>query len=349
MQTFKKIIIASASFVIALSILSAIIIEPCRHSETSYYQDGKLRDMLAGQLDYLIVGASHGLAAFIPDVLDKKLGCNSYNLSSSLATMKARVFLTEQELHRNPVDTVVLEISYNALRSTLDEYGDGDSTTFARLSSWRARRDFLIKSVPFDDWMNIYSRDLISGLSYWQQYVQGNLSNAVDYQAKGYHPKESFDRTLSPEEIEETYNAASEIPEFAPDTLESFQRLVDLCKENNCRVIIVTTPLTDEYIWRGKDWDVFHDWMEDFRKENNCEYYDFNLLKERYALWSDQDSFFDSVHMSDQGAHVFSEAFAKIMNQVDCGEDVSTLFYESYAEMKQDSPYMDIYKGREYD
>ncbi len=348
MQTFKKIITASISFVLALSILSAIIIEPWRHSETYYYQDGKLRDMLAGQLDYLIVGASHSLEGFIPDVLDKKLGCNSYNLSSTLATMKARVFLTEQELHRNPVDTVILEMSHDALRSTLNEYGSGDSTTFARLSSWRTRLDFLMKSVPFDDWMNIYSRDLISGLYYWQHYVQGDLSNAVDYKAKGYHPNEAFDQSLSAEKIEEMYNTTSEIPEFAPDALESFQRLVDLCKENHCRVIIVTTPLTDALIWRGKDWDVFYDWMEDFREENNCEYYDFNLLKERYALWSDQESFFDLSHMSDQGAHVFSETFAKIMNQIDCGEDISALFYESYAEMKQDSPYMDIYKGREY-
>ena len=71
-----------------------------------------------------------------------------------------------------------------------------------------------------------------------------------------------------------------------------------------------------------------------------CEMYDMNLAKDRYSLYHDDISFYDETHMSMAGAKAFTKALCDIVNKSRTGEDISPLFYKSYNEMKQDSPYM---------
>lgn len=57
-------------------------------------------------------------------------------------------------------------------------------------------------------------------------------------------------------------------------------------------------------------------------------------------MFYDEESFFDYLHLSGQGADNFTAAFAAIVKKRGSGEDVTNLFYSSYVEMKNHSPYM---------
>ena len=347
MQTFKRVIVSSLSFLLILAIVSCAILIPWKNSESGYYMDSKLRGNLAGEIDFVVIGASHGLAAFIPRIIDDELGCYSYNLCGSLMTMNSRTYLLKKELNRNPIKTVVLEISYNALTRTYEkDYGDGEFITLLRLDSFPERLSYMIQYVDFNDWLNIYCRDMNSALSDWRSALIHNVS-CVNYEAKGYKSKETVNIALSNDEIIESYNSSSAAGEFTSANMEQFYELIKSCKEKNCEIYVVCTPVSDSCIWRNDDWDVFYTEMYKICEEQGVEWLDFNLLKDRYDIFSDSETFYDELHLSNNGAELFTHAFTKVVNLYRSGTDVSDMFYNSYSEMKNDSPYMDYYLTRE--
>lgn len=340
MQTSKKIFRSVAVVILTFIMLSVIVIEPYLNSETAYYQDNELRNMLEGKIDCIVLGSSHGLAAFDTNVLDDSLPCCSYNLSTVRMTLDNKYCILEKELQRNPAKTVILEISYDTLaRSESEEFSEGDEIAVSRLETFSERVSYMLRSVQLDDWLNIYSRLFVKGLSYYMDLLQGNTGSAVDYQAKGFLFRDTVDVTMSEERARETYNYRQVTTDYPDENVKKFSALVELCKSYNSRVIVVVTPLSDAIIWRRDNWHSFHNWMLEYCSNNGCEFYDLNLLSNRYSLFSDSTSFYDDCHMSGPGAAECTKAFCEIINKVDAGEDISHLFYSSYEEMKQDSPY----------
>lgn len=346
MQTSKRVFTAVFCFVLLLALLSIVIIYPWSRSETDYYQDASLRNKLSGTIDYIFIGASHGLVTFMPITADKELNCVSYNLSGSMLPMNSRYFLLNKELERNPIKTVVLELSCDTLsRKASDEYGIGESITISRLDSVSEIIEYLFKYTSYDDWLNVYSRQMSAGVTYWFKRFLGNDVSIVDYDAKGFYGRVSADVSLKDENIVPNYNRYRQEDSINSIEEEKFQRIVDLCKIHGCRVIVVVVPVPDSYIWEKDNLDSFYNYTVDFCRKNEIEFYDFNLVLDRYELYSDKYSFSDEDHMSVTGAEAFMSSYIMIMNQLDSGKDVSDLFYCSYNDLKQDSPYMNYYKS----
>ena len=85
------------------------------------------------------------------------------------------------------------------------------------------------------------------------------------------------------------------------------------------------------------------EWAKQYCADQNVEFYDFNLLRDRYTLFSDSDCYStDPHHMSEKGARIFSEVFSTIIQEAYGGKDVSGYFYSSFEEMIIDSPYSRI-------
>ena len=66
-RTGKKILL----FVLLVSLVAAGIVEPYFQNEVYHYQDGGVRDSLAGSLDELVCGSSHAYRGIVPEVLDE--------------------------------------------------------------------------------------------------------------------------------------------------------------------------------------------------------------------------------------------------------------------------------------
>lgn len=339
MQTFKRILASFVFILFLFSIASYGVLHRYYNNEFYYYMDKNVRGQLSGQLDFLFIGGSHGLAAFKPEIIDEILHCNSYNLSGALMTFGARKYITEKEISRNPVHTIVIEISFNGLRSNDGEHGAGDEIFLARLDTFAERMKYLVKYVRLDDWLSIYSKAMWQGIA-TLKYHEGKVS----YSDKGYHAKDMRDIRMDTSIVSDSYQSVEIVAQSDDSALEHLLQLVSFCQDQGIKVIFAITPLSDEIIWKASDLDVFLETLRQIGQKNNCEVYDFNLLKSRYSLFCDEKSFYDSLHMSDFGAVAFSEAFSEIIKKVNCGEDVTDLFYASYADLKQDSPYMEYYK-----
>lgn len=341
MRDFKKATFATACFILILYVISIIIVLPWANSNSVYYLDSENRSTISGKLDCIISGASHGLTAFMPEIIDRELSMNSYNLSGTLLTMESRTFLLKKEIERNPVETVILEVSYNALtRGYETNHAEGEFPIIFRLDTTAEQIDYMTKHLKFDEYLDVYSRALLTGILHYRAIILNKNVSKIDPLTKGYYEKKQNNVRLLDDEVSSVYNSESISVDNIEENVAELEKQISICKEKGCRVMIVVTPISDAMIWRTNNFDEFSNWLKAFCKAKGCEFYDFNLLKERYNLFFDNESFSDNTHLSKCGASKFSVKFSEIITKIDNGKDVSGLFYETYNEAKKYSPYV---------
>ena len=115
--------------------------------------------------------------------------------------------------------------------------------------------------------------------------------------------------------------------------MQYLDKIIALCKQHGTRIILVTTPLSELVTCKCSNLDVFYNWYKEYAYENELEFYDFNLLKEKQDMLPDELAYYDAGHLNDTGADIFGMEYCRIMRMVDAGEDISELFYGSYDEL----------------
>ncbi len=346
MKTFKGYVLPTLCYFIIIFIISSVLIVPLFNAGVNAGSDSSVRQQLAGSIDCLISGASHGVTGIDTAIVDEKLGCFSYNLSGNMMPMSGRYHLLKKELERNPVKTVIFECSYNTFTRDEDkEYAQGDASLIPRLDSVSERFSYIKNNVKFNDTIYIYNDQLRHGI----RYIANTLSGVNDIDStrnKGFIKRKRVDMTLNELQIMQLHNYASRFSDYQKDSQNLFAEMVDMCKEYGCRVIVSVLPVTDSVIWRYSDWDKCFEWIKDFCDDNNIEYYDFNLIKTRNELFSDHQSFYDETHLNEFGANVFTNLFADTLLKYDETGNVNELFYDNYSDLYLNMPYAIYYNNQ---
>lgn len=332
MKNFKKTIKTIVLFLIVLTIFSSAIMELFLGTESYFYQDAKERDGIAGTIDYVVIGSSHGLRAFRPEILDEELDVNSYNLSGSLMTMLGKYEMLTKEIDRNPVKTVVLEMASSTIpRNRKNEGPEGEIYILGRFSKVLPRISYFFKSIRPSEYGKTYYAVLNRGVKCFYKLRNGKLTQ---YNTKAYKGYAEFKKDFTDISInyKKKFNSQSLDCQIYQPNIDYLDKIVDYCKSRDIRLIIVTTPVSLTTVCRYDNFDWSYEWYKKYCSEHDLEFYDFNLLKERTELFSDKGSFHDRYHLGNTGAKVFTNYFCDFMKKVDKGEDVSDLFYDSYAE-----------------
>lgn len=347
MRNSKKAILATLAFLLCFVLIAAALFVPHVFFADRYYENLIERELLANQLDALYLGACQGMCAYIPEVIDAELGWNSYNLSENLMPIYTRTRLLELELERNPIQTVVVEISFDALtRQQEAEKGEGDANVFILIPTAAERIRYMKDFIRLDELIPFYAVSLFKDLDAAANLVMGDsLQEAVSGKVKsnrGYSEWATQDNRLAPEDVAALYQSEARTASVREENVAQLNELIDFCQAKGIRIIVTTVPLTDEFVWRMSGLETMRKVIAQICEEQGCEFYDFNLLKNRAELLSDEDCFFDHNHTSRKGAEIFSQEFARLMKLYDAGEDLSQLFYPSYDEALLHSVYAQV-------
>lgn len=330
MHNFKKIILHTVLLIFFVIIILICSTLPYFWGESYYYQDYKVRTSLSGKLDTLVIGSSHALRSIKPTVLNEKLNTKAYNLSSPLMSMYGRYVMLEKEINRNPIKTVYLEISYNALTLDRKTLGlEGDLYVLGRFDNAFERINFFTNAFTPDEYKKVLSDIIVRSRNSFFTH-----NTIKQYETFGYLPMPSNNQLLSDETKEKIKNTKLLDTKIKEESLNYFDKIIKLCKKNDIRVILVVTPVTEKMILEYNNLDDIFSQYIDLAKEYNCEYYDFNLDKNRVKLYSEETSFYDNTHMSDSGAEIFSNRLTEIIKKVDEKKDITNEFYNSYSEVK---------------
>lgn len=308
-------------------------------STNYYYQDGDIREETAGTINYVVSGASHGMRAFNSTLINENLNVNSYNLCGSRMTMKGRYDILKEELERNPIDTVIFEVSYDAMsRDRKAEGPEGDIYVLGRTKGISNRLDFFFSSFYISEYPKMYYDTLSRGCYGAQCIITGQFQLEQVSTINGYFPYSEPDLGV-PVLSDNLYNSATFDTTVCDYNKKYLDKMLDLCEEHNVKTILVTTPLSEYTIYRCNNLDDFYQYYSNLAAERNVEYYDFNLLKNKKELFDDHASFYDEAHLNNTGAEAFTNVFCEIITNANNGIDVTNNFYNSYKEKKQMEDY----------
>lgn len=302
--------------------------------------DLELRNQLNGQIDFVVSGASQAQCAIYTRTLDQELGCTSYNVSyDGVGGYEKRMVLREV-FEENPVDTVVLELSYDTMRASCKtHYTRSTIFTAMRLSSLADRLEYFVKYVGYGNNLFVYSKLMFESMTGIRSSGERLTEDRIDW--KGSRFIAGKDHSLTEQNAAKKYNSTVySLDEFDQETVDCFTELVQFCKDKCRNVVVVVVPVSHRYLWQMDNLDDFDQWARAYCAELEVPYFDFNLLRSRYTLLSDEDCFStDTQHMSETGSRAFTPVLAQVLKACEAGEDVSDCFYPSFAECKLDSPY----------
>lgn len=334
MNNFKSAIRTCVIFLIVLTILSAAIMSAFFAGENYYYQDSRERAELSGTLDFFVCGASHAMRGFRSDILDQELGVNSYNLSCSRQTMQGRYELLNLELNRNPAKTVVLELSYDSMTRNREEEGpEGDMYMLGKLGGFMPRIKYFFSAIRPKEYGRIYYNYIDNGVNCIKKIIHGTWTDKNTKLEKGYAAYKRDDDELN-QDLKKIYHTRSFEETIYEPNVEYLNKIIALCKEKNVQLILVTTPLSKVTVCRYDNLDTFREWYENVANENELQYYDFNLIRDKEEKLPDSSAFSDKFHLGNKGASTFTKMFTDVLNKEAAGEDTSPLFYGSYSELE---------------
>lgn len=118
---------------------------------------------------------------------------------------------------------------------------------------------------------------------------------------------------------------------ISEEYLQYVEKIIDFCKKNNIELIFYSMPCTDFYLGEKGNYDEYHAFIRDFLATKGFEFYDFNLVKEEFMNFEDED-FRDDNHFNKQGCYKWTKMFWDCMNS---SLPKSEIFYISYAERMQ--------------
>lgn len=332
MHNFKKACVTTAALVLLVCLLCSLVTAPYFGGTYYYYEDAALRQELAGTIDTLVVGASYSNWGIDPRILDAELGCNSYNLSSCLQTMKGRYYLLEKELERNPVKTVIMEVSaYSLTRNRQEEGPEGDIYVLGRLDSLPERLKFSLTHFTPGEYTQILHDTMNRGLYGWKELLRGGESQ-LDRDAKGLHTYAFVDQLIYLSQLDAIQQTEPLPMELNPENVLYFEKCMDLCREKGVRVVLVATPITGRAILHYTGYDELVQTYRDYAEQYDCPYFDFNLYRRKIWEIRDYDSYMDLQHLSDRGVERFTTILADFLRRDAAGEDLSEQFFDTYEE-----------------
>lgn len=333
MRNFRKSLAAALSVLLCFAALSAAVIAPYYIDGRYSYQDAQVRKDLAGQFDTLVSGASQGLRAIDPRVLDKELGCSSYVLGAPLQTMYGRYLFLERELERNPVKTVFIELSYDAVARAYEEHGnEGSIYQLGRSDSLVQWLDYFFHQVPPKDWVGLLYDAMTRGVTSWKRMLWEGPYTPEQYETHGFLTGLESVPMPSEELYGQDYHKEQLPTAPQEENLEYLDKCIELCRDKGIEVVLITTPVSEYMLWSNDGFDDILQVHREISEKWDVPLLDFNLKRDKLDRYPEETSYCDQHHLCEESAREFSKDLAETVKLLRAGEDTGALFYGSYEE-----------------
>lgn len=301
-------------------------------------------------IDILFLGSSHCYRSLNPEIIDKSMKCNTFNAGTSAQGLDGSYALLVEAEKYNNIKQVYLEMYYGVQGI---EYKDRTEMTQTYIISDNLRPSmdkisYLINASDPDYWLNSFILPSRYGNKIFEsKYVSNNIKDKLSYVYKNYEVEPNNgneseyysgkgfvvnknsvkNNTFSHKEQFQTAGV-----QLSSDDKKALGKIVDYCQKGNIKLVLFSAPTSDFQLVNAGNYDEYVEQIADFAKQNQVDYYNFNLCRPEYFSY-DSDLFMDSDHLNYYGANEFSELFSLVVLKK---LDKNQVFYESYNEKIKD-------------
>ncbi|MCI5723274.1 MAG: hypothetical protein MR283_04625 [Erysipelotrichaceae bacterium] len=237
-------------------------------------------------LDVLFTGDSESSNTFSPFQYWKEEGIASYNLGGSAQRINDCYAVLEYVLQRQSPKVVVLE-----------------PNTLFRKNAIYNKEDVVLmmaeKVFPVLHHHNAYK-----SINLGVNLIGASNENAYADLCKGYYPRSKVRPYKGSNQYMKTNQRETTI---YPETMEYFEKIVDLCKEHNIELIMVSSP-------SPKNWsNERHDVIANLCEKYGIVYYDLNEIDDTLGLDWSKDTLDYGDHLNKAGATKVNTYLGKLL------------------------------------
>ena len=239
-------------------------------------------------LDVLFTGDSEASNTFSPFQYWKEQGIASYNLGGSAQRLNDCYTVLEEVLKHQKPKVLVLEP--NTLFRKNAVYNKEDSVLMM------AEQIFPV----------LHHHNIYKSINLGVNLLGATKENAYADQCKGYYARVKIRPYQGSDQYMKTNKRETAI---YPETMKYFEKIVQLCKENQVELIMVSSP-------SPKNWsDERHDVIQALCDNYGITYYDLNKLDNALALDWTTDTLDRGDHLNINGSKKVNAYFGKILKE----------------------------------
>lgn len=300
--------------------------EAASHNTINYFTKARFDDFYAlepNSLDMVFIGSSHSYCTFDPENFDSFFGILSHQMGTPLQHPDTSYYELQEVLNHQSPKVVVMELYWDVLDDTFDM--KQANSFFESLRNENLKKEYIRKVFPFSEQIKYYLlpiRYQQDFLAYEGNQIQKKLEEKYDvvrktvdlgqgieeYRAKGYV---YCDIILPQSEYDETNqfkNFDGENWKIDKTQKKYLDKIVALCRKKNIELVFVTAPVANVSMDYIKNYDVVHNVVSSYAKENQIPYIDYNLINQELNLLENHH-FRDDAHLNDSGVKIVNEHF----------------------------------------
>lgn len=262
-----------------------------------YYDEEKNHEVI-------FIGDCEVYANFSPMVLYEEEGITSYIRGNSQQLIWQSYYILKETLKYEIPKVVVLNI--NSMR-----YSQPVSEAYNRLAidkmKWSKEKIDIIKaSMTEEESFLSYVIPLLRYHSRFDKLTSEDFKYLLKNKNSMYNGF-LINKNVKPLESLPTKRRLSNY-DFAENCYEYLNKITQLCKENNIKLVLIKAPSVYPY-W----YDEYEEQIQQYAKENNLDYYNFKEKVQEIGINYSTDTYDGGLHLNLKGATKLSKYFSKIL------------------------------------
>ncbi len=325
-------------FIFILCLIPMIIFIGKKYSSAStenvinLFNQRRFEDFYAleeNSLDMVFLGSSHSYCTFNPEIFDNNLGTNSFQLGMPLQHPDSTYYTLKEVLNYQKPKVVVMEVYFDLLKNDFEL--NQVKTLFQVLDNEDLKNEYIKEDFPLSEKVK-YKTNILKYQADYFAYKGNEYNNKIknkfnvkdketkkqkgieEYASKGYV---YCNYTMLEDEYDKTNqfkNLDGKDFEFSNTQKDFLIKIINLCKENDIELIFVTAPIANVSLDYIQNYDLIHNQIANFAKENNIFYIDYNLINKEENLLTNEN-FRDDAHLNDSGVKIVSNHFLDVLKE----------------------------------
>lgn len=321
---FAKVLVKVILFLIIFFIINyniGVLLES-RVGTTDLHAQVKWKEFYnlpPNSLDLVFIGSSYAYRTFDPEVFDKKLNINSFNMGSPLQKPVESYYVLKETLKYQKPDLVVLDINWGLFNE--DKYFNTKLWNFDNMKFSSNKMGYFFNVFDRDQYIYVFFKS-VRYHDEIDKLVENNTSNNntqdADSYLKNYKGKGFIidNNVVDVKSVEKRFENGSNNPskyKWNKEQLKYLDKIVTLCKDKKVKLLFVTAPQSPIYLklydTHWFDYDNIRQTAGNLAAKYGVEYLDYNTINMEEKLVTNQD-FSDSSHLNYGGAQKISSHLA---------------------------------------
>ena len=279
-------------------------------------------------IDMVFIGSSHSYCSFDPANFDVP----SFQMGTPLQHPDTSYYSLLEVLDNQDPETVVVEVYWDMLD---DDFELKQATSLFEVMRNEKRIEDYVENVFPDGDKVKYETPVIRYQQDFFAYASSRLANKAKsmfgvadeanpssagegveyYLADGYVycdiviPEAEFDET------NQFKNLDGKDWEFSKIQKKWLEKIIELCDKKDKNLIFVTAPVANVSMGYIKNYELIHNEIASFAKDNDVPYIDYNIINMEEGMF-DTENFRDDAHLNDSGVKILDAHFKEWLSNV---------------------------------